>query len=121
MRHASSGRHPMTGSLITTATLAATHPRCGAAVLEGWAEGLFARVDLTPLNRTGEIHAICAGVETYTLTRIGLVHRDAHRIAGGSVAGPVLAEHRCHRLIPADQRAIAPPAPTVVAVDEPPY
>lgn len=122
MRHASSGRHPMTGPLITTATLAAIHPRCGTAVLEGWAEGLFARVDLTPLNRHGEIAALLASLQTYTLTRIGLVHRDATRIAGATLAGPVLAEHQCHRLIPADQRAItAPPAPTAVAVDEPPY
>ena len=117
MRHASWVGGPMTGPLITSLVTAAIHPRCGATVLTGHAEGLFARVDLTPLNRAGEIHALVAGLQTYTLSRTGLVHRDAGRIAGQALAdmGPVLAEHRCHRLIPADHRAVT--APTAAAVD----
>lgn len=112
----------MTGPLITTSVTAAIHPRCGATVLTGHAEGLLARVDLTPLNRGGEIHALCAGLQTYTLTRTGLVHRDATRIAGGSLDGPVLAEHRCHRLIPADHRAVTTaPATAPVDPDRCPY
>ena len=106
----------MTGPLITTAVKVTTHPRCGAAVLTGNAEGVFARVELVPLNRAGEIHALCAGLQTYTLTRLGLVHRDACRIAGTALrdAGPVLAEHSCHRHIPAEHRQ--PTAPTTAAV-----
>ncbi|MFD6770620.1 hypothetical protein ACFWC6_30855 [Micromonospora chalcea] len=113
----------MTGPLVTTAVKVAAHPRCGATVLTGHAEGLFARVDLTPLNRDGEIHALCAGLQTYTLTRTGLVHRDAGRIADTSLckAGPVLAEHRCHRLIPADQQAPTVPPPEAVRTDACPY
>src|SRR5688500_14484681 len=105
----------MTGPLATTNAKPTTHPRCGAVVLTGHAEGLHARVDLTPLNRAGEIAAICAGLQTYTLTRSGLVHRDTTRIAGTALtgAGPVLAEHRCHRTVPANQRATtAAPTPT---------
>ncbi|WP_329013132.1 hypothetical protein OG271_03855 [Micromonospora rifamycinica] len=95
----------MTGPLITTPVKPSIHARCGATVLTGNAEGLHARVDLVPLNRAGEIAALLAGLQTYTLTRGGLVHRDAGRIAGTALAGPVLAEHACHRLVPADQRA----------------
>lgn len=113
----------MTGPLITSAITGGIHPRCGAPVLTGHAEGLLARVDLTPLNRAGEIHALCAGLQTYTLTRTGLVHRDACRIAGGSLtgAGPVLAEHACHRHIPADHRAVTAAAPTPAAVNGCPF
>jgi len=114
----------MTGPLITTTVKVDTHLRCGAPVLTGHAEGLLARVDLAPLNRDGEIHALCAGLQTYTLSRTGLVHRDATRIAGDTLAdmGPVLAEHRCHRLIPADHAATtAPTAAPVVDSDVCPY
>lgn len=97
--------HPMTGPLITTAVAGSVHPRCGTPVLTGIAEGLLARVDLTPLNRAGEIRALIAGLQTYTLTRTGLVHRDACRIAGTALTGPVLAEHACHHRIPAEHRA----------------
>ncbi|PWR08596.1 hypothetical protein DKT68_15390 [Micromonospora acroterricola] len=109
----------MTGPLITTTVKVDTHLRCGAPVLTGHAEGLLARVDLTPLNQTGEIHALCAGLQTYTLTRLGLVHRNACRIAGTALrdVGPVLAQHRCHRRIPADHAATT--APTVAAVVDP--
>ncbi|MEU5946288.1 hypothetical protein ABZ793_12090 [Micromonospora sp. NPDC047465] len=113
----------MTGPLITTAIKVTTHPRCGAPVLTGHAEGLLARVDLIPLNRAGEIHALVAGLQTYTLTRLGLIHRDAGRIAGTALrdAGPVLAEHRCWRQIPADQRATTTPTAAPVAVDGCPF
>lgn len=110
----------MTGPFITTPVITGTHPRCGAVVLHGHAEGVFARVDLTPLTRAGEIAAICHGLQTYTLTRTGLIHRDAGRIAGTALvdAGPVLAEHACHRHIPAHQRATTPttPAPTTEGI-----
>ncbi|NBE80336.1 hypothetical protein [Micromonospora rubida] len=102
----------MTGPLITTPVKPGIHARCGATVLTGHAEGLRARVDLVPLNRAGEIHVLCAGLNTYTLTRDGLVHRDAGRIAGTALTGPVLAEHACHRQVPADQRATTTPTIT---------
>lgn len=108
----------MTAYLITSPVAGTIHALCHTPVLIGVAEGLTARVDLTPLNQTGEIHALCDGLQTYTLTRTGLVHRDARRIAGTTLtgAGPILAEHRCHRLIPAGHRAITtPPAPVAVA------
>lgn len=113
----------MTAHLITTAVAGSIHPRCGATVLTGNAEGVFARVDLTPLNQAGEIHALCDGLQTYTLTRLGLVHRDACRIAGTALrdAGPVLAEHRCHRQVPAQHRATATPTAAPVVADGCPF
>ena len=106
----------MTNHLITTAITGSVHPRCGGPVLVGVAEGINARVDLTPLNQAGEIAALLAGLDTYTLTRGGLVYRDAGRIAGRSIKGPVLAQHDCRRTIPATHRATtAPPAPAAVA------
>lgn len=112
----------MTGPLVTTPVKPAIHARCGATVLTGHAEGLRARVDLVPLNRAGEIHALIAGLQTYTLTRLGLVHRDAGRIAGTALTGPVLAEHACHRQVPAHQRATTTPtALPAAAGDEPAY
>lgn len=114
----------MIGPLITTTVKVSEHLRCGAPVLTGHAEGLLARVDLTPLNRAGEIHTLVAGLQTYTLSRTGLVHRDADRIGGDSLAdlGPVLPEHRCHRSIPADHRAVtAAPATAPVDPDRCPY
>ncbi|MGC5019038.1 hypothetical protein [Micromonospora sp. DT47] len=114
----------MTAHLITTDVTGGIHPRCGTTVLTGNAEGVFARVDLVPLNQAGEIRALCAGLQTYTLTRLGLVHRDACRIAGTALrnAGPVLAEHRCHRHVAAEHIATtAPSAHPVAVADEPAY
>lgn len=113
----------MTTYLITTPVTGSIHPRCGTPVLTGTVEGLGARVDLVPLNRNGEIHALCAGLQTYTLTRAGLVHRDATRIAGTSLtrAGPVLAEHQCGRHIPATHRDTTPPARAAVDPDRCPF
>lgn len=113
----------MTGHLITTPITVGIHPRCSTPVLTGVAEGIFARVDLTPLNRNGEIHALCVGLQTYTLIRDGLIHRDASRIGDADLrrAGPVLAEHRCHRLVPADQRHNTAPPATTTVVDGYPF
>lgn len=101
--------------LITTPVTAAIHARCGALVLTGHAEGLHARVDTAALNTAGEIAAICDRLATYSLTRTGLVHRDPGRIRGGHLRGPVVAEHRCGRAIPAEHRDNTAPAPAALA------
>lgn len=111
----------MTAHLITTEVTGGIHPRCGTPVLTGNAEGVFARVDLTPLNRAGEIAALVEQLQTYTLTRLGLVHRDACRIAGTALQGPVLAEHSCHRHIPAEHRQTTAPTTAAVATDGCPF
>lgn len=121
MRHASSAGQQMTAHLITTPITSDTHPRCGATVLTGHAEGLHTRVDLTPLNPAGEIAALLDNLQTYTLTRGGLVHRDATRIAGTALTGPVLAEHRCHRPVPTHHRQPSPPTTPAVVTDGCPY
>lgn len=112
----------MSNHLITTAANGALCPRCRAIVLLGVAEGLTARVDLTPINRAGEIAALLANLQTYSLSRTGLVHRDAGRIGGSKLRGPVLAQHQCGRQIQVIHRATtAPPVPAAVADDRPPY
>jgi hypothetical protein len=86
----------MTNFLITTKIDAHPCHRCGAVILAGFAEGLHARVDLAPLDHGEEIHALLAGLWTYTLIPTGeLVHRDAGRIAGGYLHGPTLGTHHC--------------------------
>ena len=83
--------------LITTVAKPETCPRCNTVTLAGVVEGLPARVDLAvTLDPTGEASAILAGRDTYTLLRTGeLAYRDAGRIKGGSLTGPVLAQHKC--------------------------
>jgi hypothetical protein len=77
------------------------------------------RVDLAALNTAGEIAAICDRLTTYTLLRSGLVHRDPSRIADPWMrqAGPVLAQHRCGRAVPAAHRAVTAPPPAAAAGD----
>jgi hypothetical protein len=103
---------------LATTPVAPLHcHRCGAIVLYGLAEGLPTRVGMTPLDTLGEYQAIRAGLWTYTLTRPGLVHRDASRILGNHLTGPVLADHKCGREMPAD-RIRKYPMP-VVRIGEP--
>jgi hypothetical protein len=105
--------------LITTRVTVDIHARCATPVLVGRAEGLLARVDLTALSTAGEIAAICDRLATYTLLRSGLVHRHPGRIADPWMrqAGPVLAQHRCGRAVPAAHRAATAPPPAAAAVD----
>lgn len=108
--------------LITTPVKGATCSRCDQLVLTGIAEGLSARVDMTPLNATGEIAALLAGQWTYTLTRTGLIHRDATRIAANTIHGPILATHRCRQPRPAEHLAVTDHTPAApVDTDQPPY
>lgn len=80
----------------TTTPLVHTCPRCQKPVIYGLAEGLAARVDLLPLDPIrDEPGAVLAGRQTYTLTRTGLVHRDAYRRSDPTLTGPVLAQHHC--------------------------
>lgn len=79
----------------TTTPAVVTCHRCGRPTIYGLAEGLIARADPVPLDQLGEIRAVVAGRQTYTLTRAGLVHRDAGRRSDPSLAAPVLAEHAC--------------------------
>lgn len=85
------GRH-----LVTTKAAHAACEHCGASILAGLAEGVPTRVDAVPLPLGGEPAAHAERRWTYTLTAGGeLVHRDASRIAAGSLTGPVHADHRC--------------------------
>jgi hypothetical protein len=85
----------MTAHLITTPATGQACRHCHTPVLAGLAEGLHTRVDLTPLNPADEVAALLTGRWTYTLTRTGLIHRDATRIAGDTLTGPILADHKC--------------------------
>lgn len=85
----------MTAYLITTPATGKICHHCHTPVLTGLAEGLHATVDLHPLNPTQETAALLIGRWTYTLTRSGLIHRDAGRIAGNTLTGPILADHKC--------------------------
>lgn len=112
----------MSDFLVTTPVKGALCPRCHAVILTGLAEGLHTRVDLTPLNRAGEIHALLAGRWTYTLTRSGLVHRDATRIAGTALHGPTLPAHHCGQPTTPEHLATgSAPATTLTNPDQPPY
>src|SRR5262245_32367511 len=98
MRHPRSNRgRDMSPFLITTPAKGDLCPRCRRVTLTGIAEGLHTRVDPTPLNPAAELQALLASRRTYTLTRAGLVERDAGRIAGNSLTGPVLPTHHCRR------------------------
>lgn len=69
--------------------------RCNRPTIYGLAEGVIARADITPIDSASEIRAVVAGRRTYTLTRSGLVERDAGRRSDSTLASPVLAEHAC--------------------------
>lgn len=79
----------------TTKAIGQACHSCHRAVLAGFAEGLYARVDLTPV--TDEAAALLAGRQTYTFAYGELIHRDAGRIAARTLTGTVLAEHQCAR------------------------
>lgn len=81
--------------LETTPPLVHTCRRCGRPVVYGLAEGIPARVDTIPVDQAGEIAAVVAGRQTYTLRRSGLIHRDVRRRSDPTLAGPVLVEHAC--------------------------
>ena len=82
---------------ISTPAQLTTCPRCKLPILTAHDEGLRVRVDLIPLpDRQAEIAALLEGRWTYTRTRNGhLVHRDATRIAAGTITGPIHADHKC--------------------------
>jgi hypothetical protein len=84
--------------LETTVATVHTCQRCRTPVLFGLAEGLPARAEFRPLDTLrDEPRVVLAGLQTYTLTRTGLVHRDAGRRSDPTLTGPVLAEHDCRR------------------------
>jgi hypothetical protein len=109
--------------LITTRVTVDIHALCNTPVLAGHAEGLRARVDLAALNTAGEIAAICDRLTTYTLLRSGLVHRDASRIRDTTLRrlGPVVAQHRCGRAVPAAHRDTTAPATAAADPDHCPF
>jgi hypothetical protein len=82
--------------LETTTPVVHTCPRCRRPVIYGLAEGVIARCDPGPLvGDLAEELVIAAGLQTYTLQRAGLVHRDASRRCDPTLRGPVLASHDC--------------------------
>lgn len=112
-------RRPLAPFMTTTAEPQKC-PYCPALVLDGWAEGLHARVDAAALNRTGELAMILAGRDTYVLTRAGLVLRTEYRVTHPT--GPVLAAHVCGHLVTPEHRAPASSQPSrYVIPDQPAY
>lgn len=87
----------MSGYLISTTAAEAKCPHCRRLILTALDEGSIARVDATALlDRQAEITALLDGRRTYTHTTYNqLVYRDATRITGNSIRGPIHAEHRC--------------------------
>lgn len=92
----------MSEHLVNTPATPTVCPRCQRLILAAIAEGIPARVDVTALDQGAEITALLEGRWTYTFTAGELVHRDATRIAGRHLRGPVLAEHRCPKSTPTD-------------------
>lgn len=84
----------MTDHLISSKAFIDACRRCRRPTLVALSEGLRACVDLIELDVDGELDAILANRETYTLTGGELVYRDPGRIAG-SLTGPVLPQHQC--------------------------
>lgn len=86
--------------LITTRAQPDTCHRCQHPILIGYAEGLSARVNATPLpDRDAEIAALLTGLHTYTRFSNGeLAHRDANRIRDPYLSKrDIHAEHKCTR------------------------
>lgn len=82
----------------TTAPTVTNCRQCRQTIIRGLAEGIPARVDPNPLpGIAGEQAALDAGRLTFTLTRSGLVQRDAIRRTDPNLTGPVLAAHDCPR------------------------
>lgn len=94
--------------LETTAPYVQTCRRCRRTILYGLAEGIPARVDVTPIDGRTEAACIAVGRPTFTLRRTGLVQRDDSRRCDPNLASPVLAEHACP---PRPQQLSLLPAP----------
>lgn len=82
----------MSQYLITTTATLESCRRCDALLLTGYAEGLRARVNLTPT--ADEPAAIRAGLWTYNLRAGQLAYRGDFQRAHPP-REPVLVEHRC--------------------------
>lgn len=80
----------MSAHLITTTATVRTCPRCARPILAGIAEGLSARVDLTPVTDTFRDDRA-----TYSLIAGQLHERDDFARAAGLPRWPVLAAHAC--------------------------
>jgi hypothetical protein len=81
----------MSRYLITTTASIQTCVRCGRLVLDGWSEGLRARVDPHPVD---EAKARTAGFETYSI-RGGALHWRDPTITYGPTTAPILSTHDC--------------------------
>lgn len=87
--------------MISTPAMLTNCRRCGALILTGHSEGLFARADVTPLDRHQELDAILAGRTTYDLHPLGLprrpylFHRHQFRILSKQQDWKVVAQHKC--------------------------
>lgn len=104
--------------------------RCGSLILSGYSEGVWVRVDTTPLTPEQELQALLAGRDTYDLHPLGLPrkpflwHRTSFRIRGER-KWQVLAQHVC----PPGPHFPHPPAEPVELViptgystpDQPPF
>lgn len=107
----------MRPSLITTPPTTSPCARCGRWTLVGTSEGLRVRVDVAALTVAQQIQATLARIQTYWVTRTGLVHNDHYR-ASNAKGHPVAPEHRCD--LTWEQPAL-PARPTPPTDDKPPY
>jgi hypothetical protein len=88
------------------------HRRCGRVILEGWSEGLRARVDLTTLQADLWPVAILRHVRLFWLHPTGLIYLDQHRLRHAS-RYPVLPWHWCALSWP------QPPTEAITTDDQP--
>jgi hypothetical protein len=93
--------------MVSTPATVGHCPRCRAQILNGWAEGLLARVDLTPLTVAGEHALRQGGRETYALAATELIALDAWR-ATDHAHRLLLPGHECRRPVDAIHRAVLP-------------
>lgn len=101
--------------LINRAPSATRCHRCKRVTLSGIDCGMPYHVDAYPLTLEGELHARLAGAPVYRLIAGFITYREAVHIADDY---PVIAEHRCTPVVPAD--IAIPHIPAFLALTEPP-
>jgi hypothetical protein len=69
---------------------------CGVWLAAGVAEGLKAEVEFVALDIGQAVWATLNRIELYCIRRVGLVHMDSSRLAGGSALGQLYPQHHCH-------------------------
>lgn len=92
---------------------------CQAWVAAGVVDGIHVKADLATLGPTEALFACMAGLQLYSMTRIGLVHLDRYRLEDSKFSGR-LPEHRCGVVWPVPEVG-ATRVQQGVSLDNPPY